>query len=315
MKLFFRIVGSLATGAVLFFYSDLIYAPARLPERTLTAYLGSYLAYCVLAHVFLTLLRVFRVRDGWSLFLAGAVFGWLADGALSTYLYENPPFHLAWRGLCWHALLSVLFGWYYMRLVMLRHGPHQTALYALAIGVAWAFWAAWRWLETGAWIPERRFAASAYVYTAVLAAGYWLASKASAEAYAPGRVERYVSGAAVAAWFAVFVLPAKPYAPAILAPLLLVALAGLRKSASARPQSGVLAAVDGAIEPLHFLALFAMPTAAALAYVALHRLEVAFPMQTFLSVTTHLVAVFAFALSLAHALQRRPPEAPREPGP
>jgi hypothetical protein len=77
----------------------------------------TWLAYSTLAYLFLATVRLFRADDVWSVYLAGAVYGWLTEGGLIHTLYgteESAPFPISLiiTGVSWHALISVLVGWY-----------------------------------------------------------------------------------------------------------------------------------------------------------------------------------------------------------
>lgn len=102
-----QILGVLATGYILFFYSELVFWVRVQPVDTLPGRISAWLAYSLLAFVFLTILMRFRVRTVWALFLAGAVFGWMTEGIVVQTAYEDLPFSLSFTGLAWHALISV----------------------------------------------------------------------------------------------------------------------------------------------------------------------------------------------------------------
>ena len=159
----------LANGYVLFFVSERVFWSFWRPSDTLNEFLVTWLAYCLLGWVFLDLLRRFKVASFPSLFLCGAVFGWLGEGVVVDTLYgdlTNPfPLSISWTGLAWHALLSVGVGWYLIGKALTQNKPTRTAWLSLAVGVGWGLWAVWWEAEMG---METNTAVSGFALHAVL---------------------------------------------------------------------------------------------------------------------------------------------------
>ena len=112
-----KIVVVLATGYILFFYSERMFWSFLRPGDKTADLLLTWIVYSMLAWVFLLLVRQCRIAAFPALFLAGAVFGWLAEGVVVDTLYgnaDNPfPASISFTGLAWHALISVGVGWYW----------------------------------------------------------------------------------------------------------------------------------------------------------------------------------------------------------
>lgn len=90
---------SLSTGSILLFFSEhLFWARAR-PGDSLGNWVQTWLAYSLLAFVFLAAVRHFRIRSLESLFLGGALVGWLGEGVLVQTLYDHFPLQISWTGL------------------------------------------------------------------------------------------------------------------------------------------------------------------------------------------------------------------------
>ena len=70
----------LGTGYVLFFFSERMFWAMWRPGDHIGIYVATWLLYAFLAYLLQATVRCFRVRDLWGLFLAGTVFGWLAEG-------------------------------------------------------------------------------------------------------------------------------------------------------------------------------------------------------------------------------------------
>ena len=111
-----RLAVVLATGYILFFYSERLFWSFPRPGDTFADLLLTWVVYSLLAWVFLLLVRQCRIAAFPALFLAGAVFGWLAEGVVVDTMYgnkDNPfPASISFTGLAWHALISVGVGWY-----------------------------------------------------------------------------------------------------------------------------------------------------------------------------------------------------------
>ncbi len=86
-----QILGIFATGYILMFYSELVFWAHVRVDDSFSNWLSTWLAYSFLAFVFLTVVARFRIHTIWALFLAGAVFGLLAEGVLVQTTYESLP--------------------------------------------------------------------------------------------------------------------------------------------------------------------------------------------------------------------------------
>ncbi len=115
MRILRQILGILATGYILFFYSELMFWARVRPGDALKDWVSTWLLYSLLGYILLTLIARFRVSGIWALFLAGAVFGWLAEGLVVQTAYDSLPLSISFTGLAWHALISVCVGWYAVR--------------------------------------------------------------------------------------------------------------------------------------------------------------------------------------------------------
>lgn len=95
--------------------------------------------YCGVTYLALLALRRFRATGVAALFLVGAIVGWLIEGAIVPEIYTAMPFSIAFTALAWHALLSVLGGWWLLP-ALLRRGGVRAWLVCAALGAAWGLW-------------------------------------------------------------------------------------------------------------------------------------------------------------------------------
>jgi len=71
-----RMLIGLTTGYIIVYYGELVFWAT--PERegmTVGNIVITWLAYSVMAYVFLCVVSVFKVRNVWAVFLAGAFYG------------------------------------------------------------------------------------------------------------------------------------------------------------------------------------------------------------------------------------------------
>lgn len=236
------------------------------------------------AYVFLWILHAFRVRRLAPLFLAAAVFGFIAEGVLVGTIYEGGPlglFNVSYTPLAWHAPLSVVFGWWWLAR-RLEVGSLRGLFAACAVvGLFWGLWALAWWLpenaadpallargaRLGQW-PVVDFARHAFVFTGLLAAAHWLLGRGGRTAsFSPSRVEAaLVAGGLL--FFFIGVLTGVPWAPLKLAPLLAITLGALWMDRRRELPGSLLAEWPGPARPAALPALFAMPAAAVAVYAA-----------------------------------------------
>jgi hypothetical protein len=259
-----QITGILATGYILMFYSELMFWARVRPDDSLLNWLSTWLAYSLLAYVFLTLVARFRVANAWALFLAGAAFGWLAEGLIVQTAYEDLPLSISFTGLAWHALISVWAGWGAVRWALAK-GLRATIGVAALAGCGYGLWAISWWLEPDGGVARPLdFASFAFVGSLLLMLAYWLAERCLSEGLTPSRKGEIVVGLLFSLYFIFVTLPAAPLAALILPGLLLLLYLSLRRS-----QIGATGeALYLPSPPIHYLGLLALPLAASLFYAA-----------------------------------------------
>ncbi len=115
------------------------------------------------------------------IFLIGALYGWLVEGVLVTTVIDDLPLTVANTGLSWHALFTVLLGWWWMPRQLaapLRH----SIVPLVAVGVGVGGWASFWKFEEGATtsIPDYALFATLTTigYAAGLALWWWMRGRA-----------------------------------------------------------------------------------------------------------------------------------------
>ena len=183
---------NLAGGFLLFFFSERLFWTVFKPGDSILDLVITWLAYSVLACVFMNV--VIRSNAGGlpRVALAGAVYGWLAEGALVGTLYgteSSAPFPLSivQTALSWHMLISVIVGWHFLTGAVRQGAFVMTALISVGAGLFWAAWAPFQWRETPPVIvPIWIFAAHAMLTGACLALACGILSGGAWNRYRPG---------------------------------------------------------------------------------------------------------------------------------
>ncbi|MCC6731055.1 MAG: hypothetical protein IT208_17150 [Chthonomonadales bacterium] len=293
-----------ASGSVLFAFSERLFWSFWRRGDTPGELLITWLAYCLLAWIFLAIVRAWRVDGPWPLFLAGAVYGWIGEGVLVDTLYGGPgnplPLSISWTGLAWHALLSVWVGWYALRLALTAGPATRAAGVCAAIGAGWGAWALWwpREPEGIVSVGVGAFASHALFVWALLSAAAWAWGAAGADAFRPGRGQHMGLALLVLAFFGLVRAPVTPAAAAVLPPLLALCWLGLRAHRRVASGPDLLDVLSKPVPPLRLLALAAMPAAAIAVYGAGRAAGLAPPtnVAVYLVTTPLGFACFAWAL-------------------
>jgi hypothetical protein len=267
MRVFKSIVQVFATGYIFVFFSEHLFWARVRPGDSVSEWIGTWVAYSLMAFVFLLLVSHFRVKNIWALFLAGAAFGWIGEGIVVQTAYEMLPLSISFTGLAWHALLTVWIGWYAVRESLLSPNPWSTLKLALIIGLFYGLWAISWWVEPDggiAAIPQ--FAAYSVTTTGLAIPAYWLANWSSSEPFTPSRWAIALIALIVIVYFCFVTLPAAPVALIVLPILLILVYWGLRQNRLVEEDGSLLNALHGRASLGKHLGLLALPVTAVMVY-------------------------------------------------
>lgn len=298
-----KIAVVLATGYILFFYSERMFWSFSRPGDAVVDLLLTWVVYSLLAWVFLLVVRQCRVAAFPALFLAGAVFGWLAEGVVVDTMYGNAtnpfPASVSFTGLAWHALISVGVGWFWQAKVLTTGDARKIARLSVAVGLSWGLWAGWWPAELGkANTSLVAFAGhTVAVFVPVLAA--WLVlGKARSEWFRPARFELPVLLGVVTIFFLGVRVPATPRSALILPPLLLACGYGLRRNWAREQRPDLVETVLGHIRPRSCLPLLLTPVLAIAIYAPVAVWGLTLPTNWVLYVITMPLGFFFLIRSL-----------------
>lgn len=281
-----RLVIALTTGYIFFYYGEVMFwaTPDR-PGMGVAELVITWLVYSVFAYVFLCAVSLFKVRRVWSVFLAGAFFGWYEEGIVMATTYGTPdtpfPMSISFTGLAWHALIDVLVGWYLVRRVLAQNRVSKVLVVACAIGLFYGLWAVFWWTEPPE--PMRvlfeagrkdlvflHFSAFSLLTTALLIIAHWLYRRMSPSGFKPTKVELWILGLGTLFYFVCVTVPTAPKALAVLPPLMGATLWALNRNRRAETRADAIVAFDASVKLSCYLCLLAIPLVAmAIYFVAL----------------------------------------------
>jgi hypothetical protein len=289
-----RIVYTLLTGYLLTYFSEWMFWSGRPPADTFfLEAIPTWIAYSFIAFVFLTAVTYFRVRSWAAVFLAGALYGWLLEGVLVQTMYDDFPLNISFTGLAWHALLSVIVGWYWLPR-LLRNSRAIPA--CIGCGVMLGLWSIGWWLEPNILIAP---AESVWIYNftfgLLLAPAYSLWSRFDGLRFSPSRLEIWGAVILLAIYYVLVTVPRQPLALIVLPPLLLIVVWALRKNRQHETeiQQPTLPITLGQALPVLLI-----PLTASLVYTIALNLGIKFPGLSLLYVVAMPAGFIAFAVSV-----------------
>ncbi|MCC6605304.1 MAG: hypothetical protein IT327_19000 [Anaerolineae bacterium] len=249
----------LANGYILLFFSEMMFwGHMALKDLPMTL-----LAYSTIGFVFLTAVSHFRIQEKWGLFLAGALFGWLAEGVLVQTTYEELPLSLSFTGLAWHALLTIWLGWYWLPQSLRQGSAWQVVRRAGATGGLFGLWLLMWQVEVH---PAQPPTPGSFVWFALfssvgLGVSYWLLHRLEGARFQASRREFTAVACLLLLYFAIQTVPTTPVALLVLPLLLLLLIVPLKKARSEDGRS-LLTEIAGPLALPNLLALAALPASA-----------------------------------------------------
>jgi len=276
-----RLAFVLLSSAIVVFFSEKVF---WYPQGFVVGEL--ILFYALPVYACLWAIEHFRVRRLSGLILIAALFAFLIEGVLTPVIYEAglfDPFMPAYF-IGWHGLLSVVFGWYFLRKWLVRAQWRRIVVGSALFGLFWGIWSLTYWLpeNVAEWeqfaaageaasgdtlwtVPE--FALYAFAFTLLLGASHWLLGRGGWQTkFILTRAEKWFVVIALAALFATLVLPVIPLAIFKLAVMLGILYIGLRLNRRQEHEGTIFAELGGSVKFSHLLSLLLMPVMATAVY-------------------------------------------------
>ncbi len=299
MKAFKNLLLVLSTGYIFVYFSEHLFWARIRPDDSLGDWLAAWVAYSLMAFVFLTLVTYFRVKNRWALFLAGAVFGWLAEGVVVQTTYEMLPLSISFTGLAWHALITVWIGWYAVQKSLHASASFSTLKLVGVIGLCSGLWAITWWTEPDGGVSSlSQYATFSFVTSLLVMVAYWLASWSASEPFTPNRWVTISIATVFILYFLFIAVPAAPLALVVLPILLTLAYFGLRRNREREIEGSLLEQFHGRISIWKFLSLLALPFANIAVYALALLLELRWHTNWILYLITTPLGFILFGVSL-----------------
>lgn len=306
MKTIKNILLVLSTGYIFFFFSELLFWARKRPDDSLGEWTMTWLAYSLMAFVFLYLVSRFRVKNIWALFLAGAVFGWLGEGIVVQTTYESLPLSISFTALAWHALITVWIGWYAIRKSLRASNPFSTLKLSLAIGLCYGLWAIMWWFEPDGGVSSvAEFATFSFAAVILAIPAYWLADWSSSESFHPSRWVSVVILSMFALMFFFIVVPTVPLAIIILPILLGLAYLGLRWNRLTEADGSMLTNFNNPVPAWKYFSLLGIPVAGVSFYALAALLNFQWQTNWVLYLITTPLGFTLFGVSLYNIWRRK----------
>jgi hypothetical protein len=316
---FNRLALALSTGYIFLYFGELVFWANPDPASRLGDWVLTWLFYSFLGFVFLSMVGRFRARTVWALALAGAAFGWIAEGVYARTMFgtaESPfPITIAWTGLAWHALIDVVFGWFILRRLLVGGQPARMGTVSFAFGLLYGLWAiAWWVQEAPASIPA--FAGYSFLTTMLLLLAYVIYQRLQPFLFDPSRIE---TGAVVVFLLLSFITVTLPSSPPTVwsLPLLLgLVFMALRRNRAVESRASLVTAVTGRVRPSNAALLFMLPLAATAVYAAAFWLNLRLPLFVPFYVASIAAGTAMFVVSVVRVfLTPLPPRSPLQGSP
>jgi len=293
----------LGTGYVLFFFSERLFWSLRRPGDDIWTYAATWVVYAFLGYLLLVTIRCFRVRDVWALFLAGAIFGWLVEGVYAMTMFGDVsmpfPLTISWTALAWHAPISVVLGWYGLRRALQARNFWTGLGLSLLIGAFWGFWALAWGLETPPVVADApAFFSHAMLATILLAFNERLIEWGDPVGFQPSRPGLILGIGLVLAFFIFVTVPAIPWSPVVILPLLSLAFLALYRNRTWEGRSDALAKLCATVPLLHLFSLVGIPVAATTIYVGFNAVGFLPPSHHIVSAVTTLAGFVLFLVAV-----------------
>lgn len=300
-----------ATAVVLWFFSEFYFWSMIRPDFTVLGHVNTYRLYLAATYVTFCVASIFRVRSLWALFLAGGVYGWLIEAVMVSTTYDNFPYHIAWTGLCWHALISVVFGWYVIRKQLVKDSYPATIGVSLVTGAFWIAWSSWWWMddpENQVWTSNALFAQGTFVFMLFPSISYWILGKIPARVLKTTVWELLVVLAFVAYWFFGGTMHTiDPPSRIWIAPVVFgVTLLLLWKNRRDEWRPDVMEETAGRVAFRQVVLFYLLTsTTATIGYILCHRLNTSAPVNEYVYWTTIPVSAMLYLVSAAMVLVRK----------
>ena len=236
--------------------------------------------YVVPVAVALWAIALVPARRFHQIVLGSAIFAFVVEGVLTPIIYADGPLPvLASMFVGWHGMLAFVGMWYLTRRWLVAGRTKLLVGVSAGFGSLWGVWAFVAALGDAADLPEGGgtiltpgvFAVYAFGVGVVLAIAHWLIGFVWPARWKPSRTSTWIVVLAAAAYFAVAVLLAVPWAPVKLGVLLAGTYSLMRRRTGQTSADGptVLDQLAGRISLKSTAPILIAPLTASITYAAM----------------------------------------------
>ncbi len=203
----------LLSALVMLFFSEKMYWYVQgyaIGEILILYSFGAYLVFWSIEY--------YKVNDFWSLFLSAMLYALLIEGIFTALIIvaglAGPILTSYYFG--WHSLLSVVFGWYFLRKWLIEESTMKLLISSILTGVFWGLWSLGYWLpeiisspemqedpfDPGKWSLER-YSSVVLTFGLMLVLAHWLLGKDGfwLFSFRPSKLENLVMFGLIGAMF------------------------------------------------------------------------------------------------------------------
>ncbi|MBS3146197.1 hypothetical protein J4471_00710 [Candidatus Woesearchaeota archaeon] len=299
MNILQRILLVLALGFILYFFSERVFWSFWKPDETFGGTILGVIFYSLVAYAIILIISYFKVNNIYSIFITGAIFGWLDEGLLTTTLYgiEGSPFpaSISWTGLAWHALISFTIGFYLIKLYINKNQKTKLVLLSIFIGLFWALWSIfWKSEDPSLNIPFDGFLIHAFVSSLLLIISFIYFNKSIKE-FNPRLAEKIIIPLLLVIYFITVTYPTNPTSIVILPILLVLAFLILYKNK--KMESDNIFANKTSNNYFNYIILIIIPIVASASYYLIYNLKIVFQSNLIVYYVTMPLGFIAFIYS------------------
>ncbi len=306
MRILKSVLLTLSTGYILMYFSEHLFWSRIRPGDSITGWFATWIAYSLMAFIFLVLVSYFRVKTLWSLFLAGAIFGWIGEGIVVQTAYEMLPLSISFTGLAWHALIAVWVGWYAFQKSLLSSNPRSILKLSIGVGFCYGLWAINWWLEPDGGVSSvSEFAAFSFITTLLVILAYRLANWSSSASLILNRWIIIFISSIFLLYFCFVTIPAVSVAAIILPLLFGITFLALFQNRINESEGSFLDMYGERIPFLRYLSLFVLPATGVLFYALAVTLNLRWHTGWILYLITTPLGFLLFGVSLYKIRQRK----------
>lgn len=296
-----RLLLVLSLGYILYFFSERVFWSFWRPQETVVETISVFILYSLLAYLIILIIKFFNVKNIYSIFITGAIFGWLGEGLLTTTLYgiEGIPFPLSisWTGLAWHALITFTLGFYLISFYINKNQKIKLVLLSIFMGLFWSLWAIfWKTENPSLNIPFESFLIHSLVSSLLFILSFIYFSKFIDKGFNPRLIEKIIVPILLIIYFILVIYSSNPSSLIILPILLVLSFLILYKNK--KMEANNIFTNKTKNNYLNYLILIIIPVIASASYYLIYNWNIVFKSNLIVYYITMPLGFVAFIYSV-----------------